>query len=364
MLKGLQMPGLAFKFDADSDSYRVCRGVHTADLPPTSTGSLLTTFTILATHIRRIQTFCDVVVFTSAACDSTNTDQDGNKNEDNKLKELPTVAAFAAAVARQVVAIRGQLIILETSASSQNSDTSSLNTINLLSLRLKLALMNRQVGALHAVVKQCYWRGTTPCTAAVLLDTLYSVLETHLMRSGEHSGAVSAMLAEIYSATWQPMNDALECWLSTGSLIDAPPEFYIVDSSGTSSTAAKNEKVDNNIFWSDRYQLQRWSEEKYEKKEGKEGERTNVDRISKIRVAAPALIAPLAESLLHAGLAIVGLTSPTLFSSSGTQQQQQTSWSATTTTYGDEAPISLHAEFVQSLLTMVQNRKQDRKSVV
>ncbi|KAG7667315.1 hypothetical protein KSW81_001047 [Nannochloris sp. 'desiccata'] len=310
MLKGLQMPGLAFKFDSESDTYNVCRGVHTSDLPPGSIASLLTTFTALATHLRRIQTFCDAIVFTS----TNYQDNKENPEDINALRALPTVGAFAAAVARQVVAIRGQLVDLETASTSQNK-----GNLNLLFLRLKLALMKRQVAALHAMVKECYWKGTAPCTASALLDSLSSVLETHLMRSGQHSGAVSAMLVEIFCAAWKPLNDALDIWLSNGSLAAAPPEFYIYyennDSSGSSSCST---------FWTEKYRLQRWTREHGN------------------AVAAPSLLAPLAESLLQAGLASVGLTLST-----GKHH-------LTRQTYNTETSPSLHTAFTQSLASIVE----------
>jgi hypothetical protein len=308
MMKGLQMPGLAFKFDLESETYRVCRAVHTSDLPPASISSLLTTFTDLATHLRRIQTFCDAIVFTSAK-------YQGNKNnteDTNALRGMPTVTAFAAAIARQVVAIRGQLVDLDLASTSEKN-----GTVNLLSLRLKFALMKRQVAALHAVVKECYWRGTAPCTASALLDRLYSVLEEHLMRSGQHSGAVSAMLAEIFCAAWKPLNDALDTWLSYGSLAAAPPEFYIY--------IEEHDRMSNTgTFWTEKYQLQRWTSDN-----------------SQAVVAAPALVAPLAESLLHAGLASVGLT----LSTKKIHRAHQT--------YTSQTSPSLHTEFIQSLASII-----------
>jgi hypothetical protein len=320
MLKGLLMPGLAFKFEQETESYKVCRGVHTSDLPPASTASLLTTFISLATHLRRIQTFCDAIVFTSASDNLVGNTNNEKKSNTIALRALPTVAAFAASVSRQVVAIRGQLIELET--------TSTMN--NLLSLRLKLALMNRQVAALHAVVKECFWRGTAACTASALLDTLYSVLEMHLMRSGEHSGAVAAMVVEIFCAAWKPLNDALDAWLRRGSLVDAPPEFYI-----TQKTTETNR---TRAFWRDQYQLQQQQQmENIETESENENEKNSV--------AIPALLAPFAELLLQAGLASVVLT----LSSNFEQQQQEKQ--------PDESMmLSLHTEFVELLSALIEKK--------
>jgi len=315
MLKGLQIPGLAFKFDSESETYRVSRGVHTSDVPPASIASLLTTFTALATHLRRIQTFCDAIVFTSAKYQG----KKDNIEETEALKAVPTVAAFAAAVARQVVAIRGQLAHLDRASTTESKDN-----LNLLSLRLKLALMKRQVDALHAVVKECDWKGTAPCTASALLDTLYSVLETHLMRSGQHNGAVSAMLAEIFCAAWKPLNDALDIWLSNGSLAAAPPEFYIFKEEHDSSSG------NNSTFWSEKYQLQ-WKKD------------------TTHAIAAPALVAPLAKSLLHAGRASVGLT----LSTEKLHLAQQTNT--------NETSPSLHTEFIQSLASIIE--REDASSM-
>ena len=94
--------------------------MHTSDLPPASTASLLTTFTTLATHLRRIQSFCDAIVFTSTNYQRENNNLSGDITA---VRALPTVAAFAAAVARQVVVIRGQLIDLETASNTRYQNT-------------------------------------------------------------------------------------------------------------------------------------------------------------------------------------------------------------------------------------------------
>ena len=67
MFKGLKAPGPAFIFDPLTATYQVLRGVHTADLAPASTESLLEKFAVLATQLRRVQAFSDAAVFTSAA---------------------------------------------------------------------------------------------------------------------------------------------------------------------------------------------------------------------------------------------------------------------------------------------------------
>ena len=265
MFKGLKAPGPAFIFDPLTATYQVLRGVHTADLAPASTESLLEKFAVLATQLRRVQAFSDAAVFTSAAESSPMSE------EIEFLRALPTIAAFGAAVSQQVLAIRGQLVEFEELL-AKNS-----NRLKLLSLRLKLAIVSRQVTAVHHVVKACRWKGDPACTAASVLDVLHNSLEIQLMQSGSHGGVIAGMLGEIFAAAWEPLASAIDDWLLRGSLESAPPEFFIFKI---------DENSDQGAFWSDKYMLRR-------QEDG--------------TVAAPALLKAIVEQLLSAGLAAVGL---------------------------------------------------------
>lgn len=267
MLKGLKAPGPAFTFEPSSASYHVLRGVHTADLAPASTENLLEKFAALATQLRRVQAFSDAIIFTSAAEMETSP---SGAQEIEALRALPTVAAFGAAVSQQVLSIRGQLVDFEELLAN-NSDH-----LKLLSLRLKLAVVSRQVTAVHQAVQGCRWRGDPARTAASVLDVLHNALEVQLMQSGSHGGVVAGMLGEIFAAAWEPLATAIDNWLLRGSLDSAPPEFFIF----------KIEESGHGVFWSDAFMLRRQDDG---------------------TVAAPALLKPIADQLLSAGLAAVGL---------------------------------------------------------
>jgi len=94
-------------------------------------------------------------------------------------------------------------------------------------------------------------------------------------------GVAACVLAEMFASTYAPYLDALDTWISTGSLHSAPPEFFIRFVPGESENSSNS-----TLFWTDALELV---------------------RLPDGSIAAPKLLQRHAEEWFNAGLAVYGM---------------------------------------------------------
>jgi hypothetical protein len=217
VLKGLSSPGPAFVFHLQTDAYAVSQGVHLPGAAPPAAAGLLRRAAALGTRLRRLQRFSEGVVRGgSGAAD----DQGEPSRLDPRLARLPTVAAFAAAVAAQVQAVRGQLVAMELSLRAGD--------LTLLGLRLRGSALEEQAAALHGLAAACQWRGSGAATAAGLLDAAHAALRRSMLQATSQGGVVAGMLLQVFVASARPVLEAVEGWMQLGALADPSHEFFVV----------------------------------------------------------------------------------------------------------------------------------------
>lgn len=255
MLQGLSNPGLAFKFD--SDAYGAQRGVHTADMPPQTAASLLARFATLGTHLHHLQRFFDAILRPAP----------GESGTVARLRTLPTIAALAAALSRHLLGIKGQVAALESEALGTDAEVPAADSVSLslINLQLRTRMFACQLTAMQRIVEQCSWQGSAAATAAAALDAVQQALDAAALEAGSQGGVVYGMLADIFVSACTPYLDAVDTWLSSGSLEGAPPEVFI--SEGEQGTFVMQRRADGTV-------------------------------------AAPAMLRQCAEAILDAGLAV------------------------------------------------------------
>lgn len=201
MLKGVASPGPAFQLDPVNDAYQPRRGVHLHCSSLGSARALLARFARCATSLRCVQAFCAAVArggrpggepsgrlggpAPGGAVQGVRQQQhdpkqgaDGLPSEDDgehRLLALPTVAAFASAVAEEEQALQQQVLVLEVACSS-----GALGS--LLQLQQRTAGLAQQAELLAGLVRRCCARrGSAADSAAGLLSTLHDALQQQLL---------------------------------------------------------------------------------------------------------------------------------------------------------------------------------------
>jgi hypothetical protein len=183
MLKGVSCPGPAFQLDTVRGGYRPVPGVHLNSSSHGSARALLLRFAATATAVRRVQAFCSAAVRAgggasgSVAGGGADEVGEGQGCEEHRLHSLPTVAAFAAAVAEQQQGLQQQLLVVETAFSSGA-------LLSLLQLQQRTACLAEQAGVLAALSRRCCcWRGSPVETSAALLTELFEALQLQLLQA-------------------------------------------------------------------------------------------------------------------------------------------------------------------------------------
>lgn len=172
MLKGVADPGPAFQLDPVRDAYAPRASVHMHSSSHGSTRALLARFAAAGTAVRRVQAFCAAAVRGGGCGGSTTAEGD-----EQRLYALPTVAAFAAAVAEQQQGLQHQVLVLEAAHSSGTLDT-------LLQLHQRVTGLAEQATLLAALARRCCtWRGSPADTAASLLSGVYDALQLQLLQA-------------------------------------------------------------------------------------------------------------------------------------------------------------------------------------
>lgn len=186
MLKGVADPGPAFHLDAVRDAYTPRPGVHLHSSSHGSARSLLARFAQAGTAVRRVQAFCAAAV---RCAGSVGVAALAEQQEDRRLYSLPTVSAFAAAVAEQQQSLQQQVLVLEAAFNSRA-------LTSLLQLSQRTAGLAQQAAMLAALPRRCcMWRGSAAETAAGLLSGLYDTLQLQLLQARSQGGHVWAAMA-------------------------------------------------------------------------------------------------------------------------------------------------------------------------
>lgn len=182
MLKGVATPGPAFRLDSVRGTYQPCPRVHLHSSSHGAARALLQHFASAASAVRRVQAFC------SGAVRGSGSGAVAAEDEEARLHALPTVAAFAAAVAEQEQGLQQQVLILEAAASS-----GALRS--LLQLQQRTAGLAQQAQLLSSLARCCCrWRGSPAETSAGLLSGLHEALQLQLLQARSQGGSLLAAL--------------------------------------------------------------------------------------------------------------------------------------------------------------------------
>lgn len=191
MMKGVADPGPAFQLDAVRDAYTPRQGVHLHSSSHGSARSLLARFAQAATAVRRVQAFCSAALRSAGSVGAMDAAVGGSQEqrEEQRLFSLPTVAAFAAAVAEQQQGLQQQVLVLEAAFNSGA-------LTSLLQLAQRTAGLAQQAALLAALARRCCaWRGSPAETAAGLLSGLYDALQLQLLQARSQGGQVLPRIA-------------------------------------------------------------------------------------------------------------------------------------------------------------------------
>ncbi|KAL4444278.1 hypothetical protein ABPG75_012015 [Micractinium tetrahymenae] len=301
MLKGVASPGPAFQLDPVRDAYHPRPGVHLHYSSMGSARALLARFARWATALRRVQAFCAAVARGSrpdggplgpeSAHDQERQqqEQDVGKHSqrdapEQRLLALPTVAAFAAAVAEEEQALQQQVLVLEAACTSGVLGS-------LVQLRQRTASLAEQAELLAALARRCCaWRGTAADSAAGLLSALHEALLQQLLLVRSQGGALASMLLRIFAAACRPLLATVHKWLYRGVLDDPFEEFFVMKAPGPEVP------TDSPRFWSEAFILRPASTGSLSA-----GAAAAVGAGAPAPPAAPSFLAPLAGSILAAG---------------------------------------------------------------
>lgn len=188
MLKGVADPGPAFHLDAVRDAYTPRPGMHLHSSSHGSARSLLARFAQAGTSVRRVQAFCAAAVRCACSVGVAALGGSQEQQEERRLYSLPTVSAFAAAVAEQQQGLQQQVLVLEAAFNSGA-------LTSLLQLSQRTAGLAQQAAMLAALPRRCcMWRGSAAETAAGLLSGLYDALQLQLLQARSQGGHVWATI--------------------------------------------------------------------------------------------------------------------------------------------------------------------------
>ncbi|KAL4854307.1 Gamma-tubulin complex component 6 [Chlorella vulgaris] len=276
MLKGLCSPGPAFELDSAREAYVPRKGVHLHCSSHGSLRVLLQRFARTATALRRVQRFCTAVQ-SAAGSPPGPWLASAAPGSHRQLLSLPTVAAFAAAVAEQLQGLQQQVLVVEAALSSGA-------LLSLLQLQQRTASLAEQAALLEGLVQRCCRRrGSAAESAAGLLSGLHEGLEVQLLQARSQGGVPAAMLLRIFTAACRPLLGTLHGWLYRGVLHDPWAECFVQHSGDDIPT-------DSPRFWSEAYTLRLGSN-------GGGGAGGGGHPVA----AAPSFLLPLAPSILAAG---------------------------------------------------------------
>ncbi|KAI3426972.1 hypothetical protein D9Q98_006916 [Chlorella vulgaris] len=276
MLKGLCSPGPAFELDSAREAYAPRKGVHLHCSSHGSLRALLQRFARTATALRRVQRFC-AAVQSAAGSPPRPWLASAAPGSHRQLLSLPTVAAFAAAVAEQLQGLQQQVLVVEAALSSGA-------LLSLLQLQQRTASLAEQAALLEGLVQRCCRRrGSAAESAAGLLSGLHEGLEVQLLQARSQGGVPAAMLLRIFTAACRPLLGTLHGWLYRGVLHDPWAECFVQHSGDDIPT-------DSPRFWSDAYTLRLGSS-------GGAAAGGGGHPVA----AAPSFLLPLAPSILAAG---------------------------------------------------------------
>ena len=198
MLEGVSVPGPAFRLDPGQDAYLPTPGVHLHCASQGALRALLLRFADLATTLRHISAFCASVLHyqpqqsaaarsgavsadaadgdsrAAGSSSSSAVDVESAAYQVSRLRELPTVTAFAAAVEAALQALQRQLLVVELAAGAGTP-------LTLLQLEQGTEGMVPQARLLLALTRSCVWRESAAESVADLLSLLHAELQQHML---------------------------------------------------------------------------------------------------------------------------------------------------------------------------------------
>lgn len=252
--QGVSSPGPSFYFDYATQRYVAVKGVHTSQCSPFVLRPLLEMFAEIATRMRRIDTHCTTIIKACSGLGSAD------------VAMYPTLVYSVAAALNQHIGRFRKLYLRE-------------DITSLLSLYMETCgnwkhyvqiIDERILPFLQVPVKPAE---NSASFSASLLNALSRTIQRFGMMSGATGGVIVSLLVDIFLNAIKPTMDALQAWLTSGSLANAPPEFFITKNQGM------YEHLSN---WEDGYMLKR-------------------DVTSGHQVVVPEIFKPLASTILSTG---------------------------------------------------------------